>query len=164
MTIYILTNAEDTFNPADRKWANCGGSTELITGKNNYGASQRGFIRFDLSELPPTTAVVNSAVVSMLCFAVDSDAARLIALHRSLVQWYEGTKGWQAPEDEDGSTWNYRNAKIGEELHWVGGYGSGGVSGDDWDGTKTDDVSITTPGERHEWDVSADIDDFLKWL
>ena len=161
MTIIELKNSQDAFMPADRKWGNGGSCLTMIVGRNNNGANQRGLIRFPLDSIPPDVITVNSAILSLMCESEDNATDRLVTLYRSKVQWYEGVQCWQAPGEEDGSTWNMRNDNTLDPLHWVGGLGTGGISGDDWHATKTDDELITAPATRFEWDVTADIEDFL---
>jgi hypothetical protein len=160
MTIYVLEAAEDTNLVKSKKHWNYGVCSEFSAG-DSYGDKHRSLIRFPLDDIPPDVITVTSAVLSLRCKGVLDDTGRLITVYRSLVQWYEGIRCAQYSGSNDGSNWNMRNDNSDGQMYWVGGINTGGVSGEDWYATKTDDTEVSVADARYEWDVKADIEDFL---
>jgi hypothetical protein len=160
MPVYILDAAEDTGLVESKKYWSYGTCNQFSAG-NSHGDVHRSLIRFPLDDIPPDVITVTSAVLSLHCKGNLNDTARMATLYRSLVQWYEGGKCAQAPGEMDASTWNMRNANELAQLYWEGGVGTGGASGDDWYATKTDDTEVSVTNARYEWDVKADITNFL---
>lgn len=162
MTTTIIYSPEDTYIDEDDKTDNHGANDTIHVGKyetDSIDYNLRGLMKFDLSSLSPDITI-NNAKVSLFCYAQQSPIDRYVTFYRSLVQWFEGVedRGTPAP-GEDGSTYRWRNHN--GSVIWVGGVGTGGVSGDDWDATMTAQKLITTVGAWYEWDVAADIQDFV---
>lgn len=132
---------------------NNGALATVLVGQNGSGATLRGLIKFDLSSIPEDAEIV-SATLSLYCSSQLSSNDYNVAIHRSLVQWFEGSGTATPPgAGQDGSTWNLRNAN--GSVAWAGG--AGGASGSDWFATPTATTLITTTGQYFDWDVTADV-------
>ena len=137
---------------------NYGVNAVLSSGTTDPGDIVRDLIEFDVSIIPSNTDI-NSATLS-LNFHYEADPAdEDIGFHRSLVEWYEGTKDGAAPGAEDGSTWNHRNANTGGQVAWSGG--AGGASGTEFAASAVDTQTITGTGAWFNWDVKTDVANFV---
>lgn len=80
------------------------------TGSSNQGSVRRGLVSFDLSTVPQGATIL-SATVRMSSLR-DVNGARVIALHRALAQWGEGSSvssgGTGALAQPDDATWLHR--------------------------------------------------------
>lgn len=86
---------------------NYGVSVQLGVGENNLASQiQRTLIQFDLSSIP-STAVINSATLSLFCSLDRSSNARTYRVYRLKRTWSEGTGDGTATAD--GATWNTHN-------------------------------------------------------
>lgn len=110
---------------------------------------RKALLQFDLSSVPNNVTIV-SATLSL--FQTTAVAAATIAVHRSLVEWYEGNGNGGVPTIK-GSTWNNRN-HIGP-VAWTGG--AGGVAGTEYDTTASSSQSVGTGIQYFDWDVAADV-------
>lgn len=143
--------------------------TQIRSGSSagfNYGVSttmgaglgatltDKGLLKFDLSSIPAGATIV-SAVLTLTSILEDSTTDYNVAIHRSLVEWFEGTGAGAATPGVDGSTWNFRNAN--GSVAWAGG--AGGAAGSDYQTTATDTTLITeaNPDTPFDWDVTADV-------
>lgn len=160
MTILVLYDPDDTFITDEDSVVNNGASVDLLIGDLGTGEHFRSLLKFDIGSIP-ADATINSAVLSLYCYAQESETDYTAFVHRALVEWFEGVMDWDDPGDTDGSNWYERNGNNQATEDWVGGYDSGGVSGDDWDATETDEAEVVDVGERVEWDLAADVQDFL---
>lgn len=129
--------------------ASAGKDTTLITNQpdTNFGTNvimainsmQKGLIQFDISNLPPYSAIVGASLY-LVC-STPSEAPSEISIHRGLVEWFES-----------GSTWNERNAA--GDVAWLGGPGGG--ADDDYVDDATDSIVLDGLGV-FAWDVLADV-------
>lgn len=162
MPIVVLqpdaTNGKDTHINQNIPTANNGASTLFYVGELSDGTYYRALIQFDVSSIP-STAIINSAVVSLMCTTEDNTGDYNISFYRALAQWYEGSKVGAAPDaGTDGSTWNQRNAN--GPLTWPSGPG-GAASGADRPATATATTVVSGSGARFEWNVTADVQNFV---
>ena len=162
MTITKIYNPEDTALLEDNKTYNYGIRYKIYAGSfSGTVYSSRSLIKFDLSSLP-SDITINSAKVYLRCLSQESYSDYYVNFHRSLVRWFEGTEDTDPPGyNDDGSTYNRRNENDSARLDWVGGYSSGGASGDVWAAAYTDRDLITNTGEWFLWEVKDDIQDFV---
>ena len=122
------------------------------------GSTRRGLIMFSGLSSIPASATIISATLTLYCTSETNTTDRAVGAHRALTQWYEGAKNNEVPDGgQDGSTWNLRNAN--GAVVWAGG--AGGASGSDWAAVATDSVTITAPATAFDWDVTADVQDFV---
>jgi hypothetical protein len=144
---------------------NHGTSFSLVAGRGGASnAVTRSLIQFDLSVIP-SGAIVDSAVLTLWCHLEDSTTNRNVWVHRSLVEWFEGSQGGAAPSGgQDGSTWNLQNANGADA--WPSGAGAGigtpGVgNGVERAVTPSDFQTITAPNAFYNWTVTADVQGFI---
>jgi glucose/arabinose dehydrogenase len=106
-----LTVANDTFITSSAPDNNAGGHPWFDAGRDGVGGVRRGLLRFDLSGIPPGSAVT-SAVVQLTVVQVPFQGSidSTFDLFRLLAGWGEGTKigngGSLATSGE--ATWNAR--------------------------------------------------------
>lgn len=138
---------------------NYGTATTFAAGvDNSIPQTSKALIKFsEISSLPPG-AIINSAILSLRCVLQASANDYNFAIHRSLVVWFEGSQSGSPPTaGQDGSTWNLRNAN--GSAAWSGG--AGGTAGSDYATTATDTTLVTGTGVFFDWDVTADVQDFV---
>lgn len=142
---------QPTWNYGAVIWFTAGGWTPPDAHPN------KGLIRFDLSAIPAGALILN-ARLRLRCVQEESTDDYDVALHRSLVEWYEGNASGSEPgAGVDASTWNHRNAN--GSVAWAGG--AGGAAGADYVATPTDSTTITQPLTYYTWDVTADVQGFV---
>lgn len=128
---------------------NYGVQANMRVGGVNANTQRRGLLAFDISSLP-AGATITAATLTLNCSSEDAATDFDVAVHRALLQWYEGIRNGATPA-EDGSTWDWRN--------WNGSVAwgaEGGQSGTDYAASATATTTITGTG-NHTWDVTADV-------
>ena len=136
------------------------GTATIIASGGIFSAVQRavrGLIQPDISSIP-IGAVIVSATLSLYCESEAAAADEDVSAHRALTQWWEGACNGSDPGATDASTWNHRNANSGAPVVWGV---AGGLAGTDYTAIATDTVTITASGLRVEWDVAADVQDWV---
>lgn len=150
------TTVEDVRIVSQVPTANFGAETQVLVGRDPELDHDKGLIKFDLENFRGANLI--SATLTLYCTGEDSTTNRDISIHRSLVQWYEGNLNNTVPgAGVNASTWNHRNAN--GSVAWAGG--AGGAAGSDYVSTASDTTTITAPGQYYEFDVTADVENFL---
>lgn len=116
------------------------------------GETRKSLIQFDLSSIPSNADII-SATLSLYNTSVNTST---LAIHRSLVDWFEGDAAGSTTTI-DGSTYTNRN-HIGT-IAWSGG--SGGVSGTEYDSAATDSKSFSSTTGFQTFSVTQDVQDFI---
>lgn len=130
---------------------NYGTTIQARVGTSTAAQQRRMLLAFDISSMP-AGATITAATLTLNCSSEDGATDYDVAVHRALLQWYEGTKNGAAPDGgTDGSTWNNRN-----ENGPVAWGAEGGASGTDYAASATATTTITGTG-NHTWDVLADV-------
>jgi len=150
LTLQPDSAGSDTYIRTGSVTYNYGASTEL-----HIHSTYTSLIAFDISSLP-ASATITSANVSLYCtgnFSLDNELVG--SAYRALTQWYEGAKDGAEPDaEQDGSTWNLRNAN--GSVQWVDNT-AGGKSGGDYASSATDTESLTTVSTWYSWNITDDV-------
>ena len=117
---------------------------------HHASAGYKAMLRFDLSEL---AGVVQSAWLWLYLSYQDSSNTRSVGIHRSLVEWFEGTKCGNTPSTAiDVSIHNYRIART--TTAWLGGPGGGADL--DYVDEAIDSVGVSGIGWK-SWDLTGEV-------
>jgi hypothetical protein len=145
------TNGIDTCLQANAATYNYGIATLMYAGRGVAASYIRhSLLKFDISSLPAGVSV-SSAIVSLR--AGTGREGAVTDFHRMLVSWFEGVKNGAAPDaNQDGSTWNLRNAN--GSVAWGA---AGGQSGTDYAATATASVATPDSSTTYDFDVTADV-------
>lgn len=147
---YIF-QGDPTFNFGANTWFTAGG----WAAPNNY--INKALIQFDLSAIP-VGSTITSATLRLYCVLEQSSADANIAVHRGLVDWFEGVSVSAAPgAGVDASVWNNRNAN--GPVAWAGA--AGGVAGTEYASSATATTLITGTGVYFDWNVTVDVTGFV---
>lgn len=145
-----LFKGEPAWNYGTTGWFTAGGWSAPDAHPN------KGLIKFDLSAIP-AGATILSATLRLGCVLEQSTTDYAVAVHRSLVQWYEGNSAGAVPgAGVNASTWNYRNAN--GSVAWTGG--QGGAAGIEYAAGATDTRTITGTA-FYNFTVTADVQGFI---
>lgn len=112
----------------------------------------KAMVRFDLSTLPMNGTIIQSAFLTLQCVGEDTAVDRSIAVHRGLIQWYEGNIDGSGSPTIAGSTWNKRNHVA--NVNWATNV-PGGAAGQDYTTTAEGGAVIITGQGSYTWTVTS---------
>ena len=136
-----------------------GAGQSFHAGKNGASIIRRGLIQFDLTGSLPEGATVDS-VVLQLNMSMSQPGSRVVALHRVLANWGEGTsdapmgEGIGAPATPGDATWSQR---------FFGGSQPWSAAGGDFDATASANLLVGTVG-LYAWRSAGMVQDVTFWL
>lgn len=151
------TTGKDTSLRQPVPTRNFGISTPITVGRSGgVGTEHWSLIQFDLSSIP-SVATILSATLTLWVISEETTTDIGVTANRSLVEWFEGLSDNTDPGvGENASTWNFRNAN--GSVAWGT---AGGQSGVDFAATATDTTTVTGISQYFDWDVTADVQNFV---
>lgn len=161
----IVVNAsKDNTLYAESDTLSNGAGQRMFAGKNGPGDTRRALIHFNVPQIVPVglydSFVTIDSVVLRLNLAQTQPGTRIVALHRVLADWGEGTsaagggEGGGAPATANDATWTRRF--FGPALPW-------GTAGGDYDSTASASRSVGSTLGVYEWRSAGMTADVAAW-
>jgi FtsP/CotA-like multicopper oxidase with cupredoxin domain len=159
VTLTLVASQDNTlYEDATGSKSNALGQ-QIYTGNQNSGLKRRGIVQFDLGAIP-STAVIQSATVSLYCNSVAGSAVN-VALHRVNATWGQGTSIGSGNEGTGGTattndvTWLHR---FYNTVLW-------NTAGGDFVATPSATLSVPAVASvAYQWSGSSLVADVQSWV